>query len=327
MRKSYLIFMTCHPTKAFFLSTLLGLSTAAAGQVGIGTTTPHAPLQFGNTVDNRKIVLYETGNNDHQFYGIGMYASTLRYQVDIEQSDHVFYSGNDASSSRELMRIKGNGTVGIGTSTPDPSAVLDVSSNSKAFIVPRLTTQAVFAIAVPAVGMMVYNTDSGEFWGYGGHPPASLISTLSTTYSGPVSVPNSTLSLGQSFVYNSISKLRAIDMDVFASGASPLEMKVRIGTGFSGAIMATSDTVSVSGTGGALKHFVFPTPVQLQAGVTYTFEVYPINPMQSGGLSLTLTSGYANGQYIPTSGTPASAYDTRFVIYGGSQRWQAFIQP
>ncbi len=89
-----------------------------AGRVGIGTVTPNAPLQFSQATSNRKIVMYEVGNNDHQFYGFGVTGFTLRYQTPVSTDDHVFFSGINASSSRELMRIKGNGNVGIGVSNP-----------------------------------------------------------------------------------------------------------------------------------------------------------------------------------------------------------------
>lgn len=88
------------------------------GNVGIGTTTANAPLQFANTVANRKIVLYQNANNDHQVYGFGVNSNVLRYQVDQTGSDHVFYAAASSSSSNELMRIKGTGNVGIGTSAP-----------------------------------------------------------------------------------------------------------------------------------------------------------------------------------------------------------------
>lgn len=88
------------------------------GNVGIGTTKPNAPLQFSNEIANRKIVLYDGFNNDHQYYGFGINGSTLRYQTDATSSDHVFYSANSATSSTELMRIMGTGNIGIGTSTP-----------------------------------------------------------------------------------------------------------------------------------------------------------------------------------------------------------------
>jgi len=104
-----------------------------SSRIGIGTTVSgtHSPLQFGNTVANRKLVLWETANNDHQFYGFGINGSTLRYQVDAITSDHVFFAGNSTSASVELMRIKGNGFVGIGSSAP--SCKLDIGSYTNNF--------------------------------------------------------------------------------------------------------------------------------------------------------------------------------------------------
>jgi hypothetical protein len=48
--------------------------------------------------------------------------------------------------------------VGIGTTVPDTSSILDVSSNSKGFLMPRLTTAERDAIILPAAGLMIYNS-------------------------------------------------------------------------------------------------------------------------------------------------------------------------
>jgi len=50
--------------------------------------------------------------------------------------------------------------TGIGTLTPNPSAKLDVVSTTQGMLVPRLTTVQMNAIAAPANGLMIYNTDS-----------------------------------------------------------------------------------------------------------------------------------------------------------------------
>ncbi|GGD90178.1 ice-binding family protein [Planktosalinus lacus] len=47
--------------------------------------------------------------------------------------------------------------VGIGTITPDASSILDVSSNSKGLLMPRLSTAQRDAILLPASGLMIYN--------------------------------------------------------------------------------------------------------------------------------------------------------------------------
>lgn len=46
--------------------------------------------------------------------------------------------------------------VGIGTTTPNASAALDVSSNNKGILIPRLDSAQRVAISNPAEGLMVY---------------------------------------------------------------------------------------------------------------------------------------------------------------------------
>jgi hypothetical protein len=56
--------------------------------------------------------------------------------------------------------------VGIGTSTPDPSARLDVSDNQRGILIPRLTTAERNAITNPAPSLLIYNTDCNEYQYY-----------------------------------------------------------------------------------------------------------------------------------------------------------------
>src|SRR5690554_142620 len=60
--------------------------------------------------------------------------------------------------------------VGIGTTTPHESSILDVESTDKGILIPRLTTAERDAIAPPADGrgLLVYNTDTSTFWYFDG---------------------------------------------------------------------------------------------------------------------------------------------------------------
>jgi len=86
------------------------------GNIGLGTITANAPLQMANVSGNRKIVLWEEANNDHNFYGFGINNELLRYQSGF---DHAFYSMESATSSKEILRLRANGNVGIGIALPN----------------------------------------------------------------------------------------------------------------------------------------------------------------------------------------------------------------
>src|SRR5690554_1065639 len=58
-----------------------------------------------------------------------------------------------------LSIAHGQDNVGIGTTTPDASAILELKSSNKGMLVPRLTTAEINAIASPAEGLLIYNTD------------------------------------------------------------------------------------------------------------------------------------------------------------------------
>lgn len=68
-------------------------------------------------------------------------------------------------------------SVGIGTNAPNASAQLDVVSTNKGMLVPRMTTAQRTAIAAPASGLLVYDTDVSGFMYYN----SSVWAQLSTT--------------------------------------------------------------------------------------------------------------------------------------------------
>lgn len=60
-------------------------------------------------------------------------------------------------------------SVGINTTTPDPSAALDVSDVTKGLLIPRMTITQRNAIPTPAKGLMVFQTDgTSGFYYYDG---------------------------------------------------------------------------------------------------------------------------------------------------------------
>lgn len=67
-----------------------------------------------------------------------------------------------------------NAQVGVGTTTPDGSAVLDVSSTTKGLLLPRLDGTQRDAISLPATGLMIYNTSSNAVQFNSGTPASPI---------------------------------------------------------------------------------------------------------------------------------------------------------
>jgi hypothetical protein len=124
------------------------------GHVGIGESNPVYPLNFGYEL-GEKISLHGAGATH---YGFGIQNYKMQIFTDASNSDIAFGYGSSATFT-ENVRMKGTGEVGIGTSSPVPSAVLDVTSTTKGFLPPRMTFIQRNAIVNPAEGLIVICTD------------------------------------------------------------------------------------------------------------------------------------------------------------------------
>jgi len=77
-------------------------------------------------------------------------------------------SGNDVYNT--------TGEVGIGTATPHASALLDLTSTTKAFLPPRMTTAQRNAISPATAGLVIYNTTINQLETYTGSSWSALYS-------------------------------------------------------------------------------------------------------------------------------------------------------
>jgi hypothetical protein len=81
--------------------------------------------------------------------------------------------------------ITTNAQVGIGTSSPNASAQLDVSSTTKGFLPPRMTTAQRDAITATP-GLTIYNTTKNSFECYNGSSWYSTVHYIGEGYGGGI---------------------------------------------------------------------------------------------------------------------------------------------
>ena len=78
--------------------------------------------------------------------------------------------------------VRAQANVGIGTLNPVPSALLEMQATDKGMLIPRMTSAQKYAIASPATGLLIYQTDSlsptapSTFWYYTGTQWVPIIS-------------------------------------------------------------------------------------------------------------------------------------------------------
>ncbi len=147
------------------------------GNVGIGTNVPATLFEVGKNMTEPAITVHNLGGAGGATYSMVDNASGANWKFKTTNTggfkirDHS--NGLDVfmiepNSSANALYIKGGGSVGMGTSTPNNSAILDLQSTTKGFLPPRMTDPQMQAIASPATGLMVYSTGSQALFSYNG---------------------------------------------------------------------------------------------------------------------------------------------------------------
>lgn len=133
------------------------------GRVGIGTSNPENNLTIFSAEDDKGLTLHTADNSFHQ--GIRFKNSGGWYQWNIYRKgptpDLVFSSGEsfDVNDFTDRVTFKHDGEVGIGTSSPAESALLEMESTSKGFLPPRVANTS--AISNPVAGLQIFDQSFG----------------------------------------------------------------------------------------------------------------------------------------------------------------------
>lgn len=89
------------------------------------------------------------------------------------QGQHIWQNAGSGTAGNAItftqaMTLDTSGNLGIGTSSPSASAILDVQSTTKGVRMPNMTTTQKNAISSPATGLMVFDTTLAKLSVYSG---------------------------------------------------------------------------------------------------------------------------------------------------------------
>lgn len=141
-----------------------------SGNVGIGSNTPSTLLYVTKNMTEPTITIRNLGGTGGATYSMVDDASGANWKFKATLSggfkirDHANQLDViviEPNSFANAFYIKSSGSIGIGTSSPDNSALVDMTSTSKGLLPPRMSYAQIQAISNPADGLFIYCTDCG----------------------------------------------------------------------------------------------------------------------------------------------------------------------
>lgn len=140
--------------------------------------------------------------------------------------------------------------VGIGTTSPDPSSSLDITSTTQGFLPPRMTITQRNNIVSPAEGLFIYNLESNCFQYYNG---TTWSGCLGESPQNSLDCPSTAVNGGYT-VGNALNASSTITIDVLVNVIEGYTISTNTvnGYSFSGSGVFSSiglNTITLTGTG------------------------------------------------------------------------------
>lgn len=195
------------------LSIILLFSLICNAQIGIGTTTPNPSsiLEISSTSKGLLIPRLTTSERDlipSPPAGLILF-NTTHNSIEFSNGVHWVHLNDNTTTLVNTGTIpSGLGSVGIGTTTPNGSAVLDLVSTNQGLLPPRMTASQRNGIASPVQGLMVYCTNcgsNGEAQFYNGADWVNLVGGISTIASFVCGDPVTFIYNGSSVTYGTVT--------------------------------------------------------------------------------------------------------------------------
>jgi len=136
-----------------------------SGNVGIGTSSPYNKLTVENSAGTSPPALGAQGGHFSLSNGTyGMLSGVTSGGNGWIQAQRT----DSTATAYNLLLQPSGGNVGIGTTSPNASAILDAQSTTKGLRFPNMTTTQKNAISSPAAGLVIFDTTLSKLCVYTG---------------------------------------------------------------------------------------------------------------------------------------------------------------
>jgi hypothetical protein len=259
-----------------------GADNTAVGYSALSATTGSGNTAFGSSAGAGNV----SGTNN-TFLGQLSDASpnnltnatAIGYGATVTASNTIQLGNGSVTNVNTSGTITTTGSVGIGTTSPNSAAALEIVSTTKGLLLPRLTTIQRNSIAQPPAGLVIYNTTTNTVQGYGGSSAEWL--NTNATYAGSVAIYNNS-PVWQTFTATSSENITSVEayVQMIISGQSTSVIaKIYSGNYDPNATptqtpIATSSSTSVTASSYSWKSFSFSSPASLTNGSLYSVVLF-----------------------------------------------------
>jgi hypothetical protein len=148
------------------------LSVAVGSATGTGFGETDGTIAFGNGAVSGTAPSIIGHSTDAQALRIIGRAADGNTASDINFDARLAAGGSFSTTNVDAFRfsingvsmfsIQRGGVTAIGTTSPNAAALLDISSTTRGFLPPRMTTANRDAISTPPAGLMIYNSSTNK---------------------------------------------------------------------------------------------------------------------------------------------------------------------
>lgn len=193
-----------------------------------------------------------------------------------------------------IIADKYTGNVGIGTTTPAASSILDITSTTKGLLIPRMTTTERNAISTPATGLLIWNTTDSTLQQYRGLSGWAAVGG-GTSSQWTTSGSDIYYNIGKVFVGNTTG-----DSTLTVTGSAHITTNLRVDGGVGVGAVGTYP-LSVVGTGATSTLGYFEQPGALVPTLQTYMKNTSSNVSNNTVVGAVGFGNYFNSSYSPTT--------------------------